>query len=465
MTDSPTTNRAATAAAGPSLIAMTAPLVLSFWMRSAFSFVDTAYAATLGDAAIAAIGLAIPLEFLMVACWVGLSNGLTGRISQAMGAGQGARIQQLTSAAWRMILFVLLPLFLLTAAGVWFLAPHLGLSSAVAANFAIYGSVTLAGSALTSFWSIVPDSLIKAHQDTRSTMWAGIWSNLINVALNTLFLFVFHWGIFGIAFSTVLGRFGGLIYALSKARMHEAKRQARGEDTVPHPETSPTMAILALSLPSAAAYGLMALESVFINYVLTRTSDATAAVAAFSIYYRVMMFAVMPIIAASVAALPYTARQFGRGNLAGIRLGFRQISLATAGYIVLLVAPFTWFAGPALADMLAEESMTAVFATFALRLTPVACLVSIPFFICRPIFEGLGRGRPGLFMAVLRYVILTVPMAYAGVAMARSMGQPGFYGLMLGLLVASTLSSMVFHGWLVVYLQRLRLEVASTPAR
>ncbi|MFQ5767171.1 MAG: hypothetical protein ACE5ID_04230, partial [Acidobacteriota bacterium] len=46
----------------PSVLAMSAPLVFSFWMRAAFNFVDTAYAATLGDAAIAAIGLAIPLE-------------------------------------------------------------------------------------------------------------------------------------------------------------------------------------------------------------------------------------------------------------------------------------------------------------------------------------------------------------------------------------------------------------------
>ena len=139
------------ATTGPTLIAMTAPLVLSFWMRSAFSFVDTAYAATLGDAAIAAIGLAIPLEFLMIACWVGLSNGLTARLSQAMGAGQSTRIQQLTASAWRMILFVLLPLFLGTAAGIWFLAPHLGLSQQVATNFAIYGSVTLARRRWNSF--------------------------------------------------------------------------------------------------------------------------------------------------------------------------------------------------------------------------------------------------------------------------------------------------------------------------
>ena len=56
---------------------MAAPLIVSFWMRAAFSLVDTFYAATIGDAAVAAIGLTVPFEFLMIAVWVGLSTGLT----------------------------------------------------------------------------------------------------------------------------------------------------------------------------------------------------------------------------------------------------------------------------------------------------------------------------------------------------------------------------------------------------
>jgi len=465
MTQPASTSPAAAPPPGPSLLAMTAPLVLSFWMRSAFSFVDTAYAATLGDAAIAAIGLAVPLDFLMIACWVGLSNGLTARLSQAMGAGQGAKIRQLESASWRLITMVLLPLFLVTSAAVWLAADHLGLTAEVARNFAIYGSVTLAGSALTSFWSIVPDSLIKAHQDTRATMWAGIWSNVINLILNTLFLFVFHWGIFGIAFSTVLGRFGGLIYAVRKARAHEAARKARGTDTSKALDPHPTWSILALALPSAAAYGLMALESTFINALLAGTRNATAAIAAFSIYYRVMMFAIMPIIAASVAVLPYTARQFGLGNLDAIRKGFRQISLTMVGYSLLVVAPLTWFGGPPLASAMAEEPLTSALATFALRLTPLACLVGIPFFVCRPVFEAMGRGRPGLLVALLRYAVLTVPSALLGVRLAAAWGYPAFHGLLLGLLAATAFSSAIFHGWLAAYLRRARPEVVTSPAR
>ncbi|HKY33999.1 MAG TPA: MATE family efflux transporter, partial [Candidatus Polarisedimenticolia bacterium] len=207
------------------ILALAAPLVVSFWMRSLFSLVDTVYAATLGDAAVAAVGLSIPLEFLMIACWVGVSTGLTSNLSRAMGAGDAGRIEALLGAA-RRIVQALVGLFLAVGAAVWLAGPRLGLEPDVGRLFAVYGSVLVAGSALSSFWSILPDSIVKAHHDTRSTMWAGILSNVLNVGLNTLFTFVFHWGVFGIAFSTVLGRFGGLAYALRRAAALERQRRA-----------------------------------------------------------------------------------------------------------------------------------------------------------------------------------------------------------------------------------------------
>ncbi len=83
----------------------------------------------------------------------------------------------------------------------------------------------------------------------------------------------------------------------------------------------------------------------------------------------------------------------------------------------------------------------------ALNLCPLACLVSIPFFLCRPTFEGLQRGRPGLVMAILRHAVLTTPLALAGMMAARRLGQPVLYGLILGLIVASAIASSVFLGW------------------
>jgi Na+-driven multidrug efflux pump len=438
---------------------MAAPLVISFWMRAAFTFVDTIYAATIGDAAVAAIGLTVPFEFLMIATWVGLSTGLTSGLSRSMGSREGAKIEQYLRASWRLVALAS-AVFMLLGVAIWFLAPRFELESEVSRNFQIFGSVMLAGSALTTFWSVIPDSLVKAHHDTRATMWAGIWSNVINVTLNTIFLFVFHWGIFGIALSTVLGRIGGLGYALVQAEKHERRRKAASADAQPGLDPAPYRTILTLAIPSAFTFALMASETALVNALLASLPNPTESIAAYSIFYRVMLFAMNPIIATGVAMLPYAARRFGEHDLEGVRRGLREASAAAALYSVVVVGPLMIIAAPWLADWLAQSPITRDYAAVALRMVPLMCLAGASFLLCRPVFEAMQRGVPGLAIAAMRYVLLTGPLAWLGIRVARSLHEPELYGLLAGLLAAAALASGIFYLWLRSSLPATRTAVS-----
>jgi putative MATE family efflux protein len=430
----------------PGILAMAAPLVVSFWMRALFTFVDTIYASTLGDASVAAIGLSLPWEFLMIAVWVGLSTGLTSTLARAMGARQETRIRQYLDATRRLV-WASIPLFLGIGIALAFLARFLSPDPDVAREFAIYGPVLIGGSAFTTFWAVIPDSIVKAHGDTRATMWAGIWSNVVNVVLNTLFTFVFHWGIFGIALSTVIGRLAGLAYALRKAAAHEAERKGRGDPEVPGEDPHPYRALFSLSVPATAAYVLMATETGIVTGVLARLSDGQAAIAAYGIFYRVFQFAVMPAIAAAVAMLPFAARRFGARDLRGIAEGLRTVHLAGIAYAAALV-PVLWFAARPIAEALTSAEAARAHATFGLRAVPLVVLASLPFFLVRPAFEGLGQGRPGLVVAVLRYLVLTVPAVWIGVRAAEAIGRAGFEGLVVSLAATAALCSAVFLVWI-----------------
>lgn len=432
---------------GPSLLRLAGPLIVSFWMRSAFTFVDTAYAATIGDSAVAAIGLTAPFEFLMIALWVGLSTGLTSALSRAMGARQSDKIEQYRRLAWKMVVAVS-AVFAALGAGIWFAAPGLDLESAVRHDFRIYGSVLIAGSAFTTFWSVIPDSIVKAHHDTRATMWAGIWSNVINVVLNTLFLFAFGWGVFGIALSTVLGRIGGLWYALAQARRHEDRRKETSSDVRSGLDARPYRSLLVLAIPSSLSFGLMAAESALVNGLLTSVEQATEAIAAYSIFYRTVLFALNPVIATGVAMLPFAARRFGEGDVEGVRRALRDSALGTVIYSLALVGPLMLLGAPPLAEMLAESPTTRAYTVFGLRLVPLVCLAGAPFLLCRPVFESMNRGAPGLAISTLRYVVLTGPLAWLGMRASRALDEPAFYGLLAGLLTAAAMSSIVFAVWL-----------------
>jgi putative MATE family efflux protein len=436
-----------TASSSPSVLRMAAPLVVSFWMRAAVNLIDTVFAAQLGDSAVAAIGLTLPFEFIMIAVWVGLSTGLTSGLSRAMGAGRSTQIEQYLRSSWRLVATIS-PLFILLAAGVWFFGQRVGLEEATARQFQIYGAVLIGGSAFTTFWSIIPDSLIKAHQDTRSTMWAGIITNLINVALNTVFVFVFEWGVFGIALSTVLGRIGGLAYALARARFHERRRIEAEPNADSASDPRPYRTILSLAIPSSITFILIALETAAVNGLLANMEHATETIAAYSIYYRVVLFSLQPVIATSVAMLPFAARRIGADDLEGVRRGLRQAVVATTAYALIVLGPLMQVLAPWLAGHLSESPLTREYATFALRTVPIACFAGALFLLCRPVFEAMNRWQPGLAMAGLRYLILTVPLAWAGIAIANRLGYESLYGLIGGLLATAALSSTVFAVWL-----------------
>ena len=58
-------------------------------------------------------------------------------------------------------------------------------------------------------------------------------------------------------------------------------------------------------------------------------------------------------------------------------------------------------------------------------------------------------------MAVFRYALLTMPCAWLGMRSAGALDAEPLYGLLGGLIVASSISSSVFLAWLRRYLQGL----------
>ena len=151
----------------------------------------------------------VSVEFMMIAVWVGMSTGLTSNFSRAMGAGEETKLQQDLKASWTLVLLCI-PVFLLLGVFCWVFAGRLAPDPEVARQFAIYGSVLVAGSALTLFWSVIPDSIVKAHGDTKATLGSGIWFETSSSTSSTdLHLLVSLGPCSGIAYIDGLGRVGG----------------------------------------------------------------------------------------------------------------------------------------------------------------------------------------------------------------------------------------------------------------
>jgi len=443
------------------ILTLTAPLVISFVARASFTWVDTIFAAELdqtegqGDFARAAITLIAPFEFMMIAVWVGTSNGLTARLSAAMGARDGARIEQLQRATTK-IVWGLCAAFLGFAALLWMFPGAVATEGSVR-PLQIYGTVMIAGSALVGFWSILPDSIVKAHHDMRSTMWAGLLSGGVNVALNVLFMRVFHWGMFGIAFSTVLGRAAALVYASRRASFHERRRRAAGRDTGTGVYDAPVRAILAIAVPASITFLLMSVESQAVNMILKRGPNPNSSLAAWGLFDQATRFLAMPVIACGVAMLPLAASLWGRGDCAAIRRELRTALGAGLVYVILIVTPLAFLLGDRVAAALSTAEEATAWAALGIRWLPLAVLAMSPLFILRSTFEGLQRPRPGMVVSFIRTAALAVPLTWLGTRVAPTLGRVPIEGAYVGYTLGVGIASGILYLWL-----RRVLATAST---
>lgn len=466
MSSPPATGRSSNDARTKGILALSLPLVLSFWFRSLTQWVDAAYASTfreLGDASIAAIGLTAPFEFLMIACWVGSSNALTSLLSTAMARGESDRIRQVLSIT-RRIIFGLGALFILIAAGIWFAAHHIGLEPETARQFQIYGTTLVAGYSITIFWSVVPDSLVKAHHDMKTTMWAGLASTILNVVLNTLFLVYTDWGIFGIAIASVISKFGGLAYGIYRARILEAERIAQLTAPTLGTFARPTVELLRLAVPASVAFLLMALEGFAFNGILANQANSKDLLAAWTLLDRSARFLIMPVIAIGVAMLPLIARLKGERSAGRIRHELRDGQKYAIGFVILIATPLAVFLGPYISTKLLDSQAAVAIAVGGMWLIPFGLLFGVPLFILRPAFEGLQEPRPALKLSVLRSVALSVPFGYAGFLLGHHVGLSPMQGLLLGGALANAIVSLTGQRWMQSTLESKYPDAPQTSA-
>ena len=83
-------NRMGTAPVGRLMLSVGAPIVLSMMLQAAYNIVDSAYLANMregGEEALTALGLAFPVQLLMVAVAVGTGVGTNALLSKSLGQG------------------------------------------------------------------------------------------------------------------------------------------------------------------------------------------------------------------------------------------------------------------------------------------------------------------------------------------------------------------------------------------
>lgn len=183
------------------------PLIVEQLLNSMMGMVDTVMVSNVGGAAISAVSLVDSINVLVIQLLSALATGGTIVCSQylgrrdAKGSNRAARQVLLTT----MVISVVMAAFCIV-----FCHPLLRLifgkvEEDVMSASVIYFYVTAVSFPFIGIFD-VGGAFYRAEGNSRYPMTISVISNIMNIAGNALFIFGFHWGVFGAAFSTLLSR-------------------------------------------------------------------------------------------------------------------------------------------------------------------------------------------------------------------------------------------------------------------
>lgn len=237
--------------------------------------VDTLMLSSLSDEAVGAVGTANTYINMFIIMFSVISSGMIAVMTQYIGAGKSGIAYQAKNIGliFNGVLGVVLSVFL------FFFAENVLKAVGIAENLMGYANDYLkivGGTVILNALIPIFSSYVRAFGYTKHPMIATITANLINFGLNALFLYVFEWGVEGVALATVISKVVNLIMVVIASFMlvHADKDENR------LPVKSVLVQIIRVGLPSAlesALYNIaMTFVISFLNKMDTQGVNATA---------------------------------------------------------------------------------------------------------------------------------------------------------------------------------------------
>lgn len=380
------------------------PSIIMMIFTSIYGVVDGLFVSNyVGKTPFAAVNLIMP--FLMIMGAVGFMFGTGGSavVSQALGEGKPDKANQYFSM---MVYIVIGSGIVLTLAGLLFLRPiaaAFGATGEMLANCVVYGRIILC--TLTAFMlQNVFQSFLVTAERPQLGLAVTVAAGVTNMALDFVFIAVFHWGIVGAAIATaasqLIGGFVPLIYFLrqntSRLRLVKTRFNARILGKTCINGSSELMTNISMSL-----------VNILYNFQLMRYIGEDGVAAYGIIMYVSFIFAAI-FIGYSIGSAPIIGYHYGAGNHAELKGLFRKSLWLIALWNIVLTA----------LAVLTAQPLAKIFVGYDADLTALTrralCLYSLSFLSMgfnifgSAFFTALGNGVVSAAISFLRTLLFQV---------------------------------------------------------
>ena len=168
--------------------------------------------------------------------------------------------------------------------------------------------------------------------------------------------------------------------------------------------------VLALGVSPFIMQATESLLSVCFNTSLQKYGGDIA-VGAMTILASVMQLSMMPLQGVSQGMQPIVSFNYGAGNMERVRKAFLLTLKSCLGYSMLLWILAMVIPGQ-LAAIFSSDARTVEYTRWAMRIYMASAGIFGAQIACQQTFVALGKAVHSLFLAVLRKIILLIPMIY-----------------------------------------------------
>lgn len=333
------------------ILALSIPQVLGAILQLMYNTVDALIVGNfVGEAALAGVGLSVPITFLMNSIMLGLGAGVSVVVGQYFGAKEYVNMREAVGTS----VVSLVPVtIIISIIAVFTTDPILRLINTPPEAFSHasdYLKIFFSGTIFMLMYNLY-SSVLRAVGDAKSPLlFLGIAAS-INVVLDLLFVVTFKMGTAGAAYATVASQGISSLFCIIYIRKKLPLLALERDEYKFH--TEKFKLIMRFGIPSSVQMSIISLGNIAIQNLLN--SYGVQAMAGYTSGIRIDSFIVMPYLNVGIALANFTGQNMGAGLFDRVREGLTSAYKILLG-ISLATLPIVWFFTGDLVGIFLESS-------------------------------------------------------------------------------------------------------------
>lgn len=394
---------------GKLMFELAVPTVFAQIVNLLYNMVDRIYVGRIpgiGHMALAGLGVAFPIILLISAfsALVGMGGAPRAAICMGRKDHEGAERILGSSAAFLVILSIVLSvIFMIVKEPVLMM---FGASENTLPYANQYLEIYLLGTISVQF-ALGLNQFITCQGYARVGMMTVLIGAIINIVLDPIFIFVCNMGVAGAALATIISQTVSAIWVVvflcgKKSTLKIRKKYLKLDGAVLKP-------VILLGVSPFIMQATECLVQLTFNTGMQRFGNDYY-VGAMTILFSLSQMLFLPIQGIAQGATPILSYNFGAGNLDRVKKAFKLLLGAALTFTMVGAGMFIIFADT-FVSLFSSDSEIIRIGAYGLRIYFFGFTLFGAQTACQQTFLALGEAKISVFLALLRKIILLIPLA------------------------------------------------------